>query len=204
MKTIAIFDFDGTICQSFDLIVACLQKKSPTQLDPNHLRTLPSKDVVKAVGLKLVDLPGMILSARKTFKENILTQTIVPTLKESFLELKKKGVSLHIVSSNSEENIEMWLENNGCRDLFDSIYSASTIFGKAKVLKSMMKTNKIDKDSCVYIGDETRDIQAAKEVGLESIAVSWGYNTLDILSTCAPNYLCKVPKDIFELRCFQR
>jgi phosphoglycolate phosphatase len=98
----------------------------------------------------------------------------------------------------------MWLENNGCRDIFDSIYSASTIFGKAKVLKSMMKTNKIDKDLCVYIGDETRDIQAAKEVGLESIAVSWGYNTLDILSTYEPTYLCKVPKDIFELRCFQR
>ena len=204
MKTIAIFDFDGTICQSFDLIVACLQKKSPTQLDPNHLRTLPSKDVVKAVGLKLVDLPGMILSVRKSFKENIATQSVVPQLKESLVELKNKGVSLHIVSSNSEENIEMWLENNGCRDIFDSIYSASTIFGKAKVLKSMMKTNKIDKDLCVYIGDETRDIQAAKEVGLESIAVSWGYNTLDILSTYEPTYLCKVPKDIFELRCFQR
>jgi phosphoglycolate phosphatase-like HAD superfamily hydrolase len=37
-----------------------------------------------------------------------------------------------------------------------------------------------------YIGDEGRDIEAAKRVGVRSVAVNWGYNNAELLASHHP------------------
>lgn len=68
------------------------------------------------------------------------------------------------------------LENNEL-DIFDYIYSDASIFGKDKVIRSFLKQKAIAKDQAIYSGDETRDIQACKKLGLKMIVVSWGLNS---------------------------
>ena len=202
MKDSVIFDFDGTICQSLGLIVECLQKKTSKKLNLQILRTMTSKEFVEYVGLSYFELPSMILDVRKAFKRDLLNQKIVPQIHESILNLKARGIKLHVLSSNSEENIKLWLKNNSLEDVFDSVNSAFTIFGKSREIKSLLKNRKINKRSCVYIGDETRDLEASKSLGLDSIAVSWGYNTLELLQRFEPSYSCNKPNNICELTCF--
>ncbi len=81
---------------------------------------------------------------------------------------------------------------------FESIVGGVGVFGKTIAIKTTIKKYKIDKNSCIYIGDEVRDIKASKKVGLPVISVTWGFNGQDILSANQPDYIAKKPADILE------
>lgn len=103
-----------------------------------------------------------------------------------------------IVSSNSEDNILQNLKRYGVEDLFDFIFSESSIFGKHTVLKKMCANYKINPSEVVYIGDEDRDIIAAQKVKIKNIAVTWGFNSDKKLKEVHPDHLVNSPKEIIE------
>jgi len=39
------------------------------------------------------------------------------------------------------------------------------------------------------VGDETRDIEAAKAAGFQSVAVTWGYNSKKVLENARPDFI---------------
>ena len=51
----------------------------------------------------------------------------------------------------------------------------------------------------LYIGDETRDIEAARNNDLISIAVTWGYNTEQVLQDYSPTYVVHEPNDLLSI-----
>ncbi|MGW9103757.1 HAD hydrolase-like protein [Priestia megaterium] len=51
----------------------------------------------------------------------------------------------------------------------------------------------------MYIGDELRDIKAAKKNGLLCVGVAWGYDSLDLLKTGDADFVAKQPKDILDI-----
>ncbi|MGR9527445.1 HAD hydrolase-like protein (plasmid) [Priestia megaterium] len=55
------------------------------------------------------------------------------------------------------------------------------------------------KDEVIYVGDELRDIKAAKKNGLFCIAASWGYDSIELLSTGNADFVAKQPKDILDI-----
>ena len=68
------------------------------------------------------------------------------------------------------------LERNGLQDTFTFIYSGST-FGKHKVINKWLRIENIHTEKVVYVGDEIRDIDAAKKVVL--LCKGWRIRTLD-------------------------
>jgi len=111
--------------------------------------------------------------------------------------LKKLSLShnLCVLSSNSKSNIKKFIKNNKLL-YFSDIYS-SDFFGKAAVLKKIK--NEYNDKPVFYIGDEDRDIQAAKKSGLISIAVSWGLSDKAYLQKLNPDYLIDKPIQIFTI-----
>jgi phosphoglycolate phosphatase-like HAD superfamily hydrolase len=51
----------------------------------------------------------------------------------------------------------------------------------------------------IYIGDETRDIEACKKINVPIIAVSWGFNSHKSLASHSPTYLINNPKELVEI-----
>lgn len=49
------------------------------------------------------------------------------------------------------------------------------------------------------MGDEIRDIEAAKKAGVGAVAVGWGYNILKILKEQNPDYLVRSPKELAKV-----
>ena len=74
-------------------------------------------------------------------------------------------------------------------EVFDFVYSGSSIFGKDRVIRKVLKSLDIPLSNAIYVGDETRDVEAAKAVGIAIIAVSWGFNSKKILEARHPDYL---------------
>jgi len=48
------------------------------------------------------------------------------------------------------------------------------------------------------IGDETRDVDAAREVGMRAGSVLWGYAAEELLSAMQPDVMFRTPQDIIE------
>ena len=197
-----IFDFDGTIVESGPLIYSNFAEYTKNcELSWNELRDLPSNEVISALGVSKLDLPKLILRIRADFKSKLKEQPIVEGIKEAITNLKEHGFELHIVSSNSEDNIDAFLANHGLREAFTSIKSFFTIFGKAHGIEKLLKEISASPKEAIYIGDETRDIQAAEKVGMQNLAVTWGYNSEKALLSYKPKYLARAPMEMVEILC---
>jgi phosphoglycolate phosphatase len=48
----------------------------------------------------------------------------------------------------------------------------------------------------MYIGDEVRDIDAAKKAEVAAVSVTWGYNTEEVLTKNNPKIIIKTPSEL--------
>ena len=199
MKSI-ILDFDGTICQSYELIYQnlCQYSKLTPMIPAEELRSLSSSDVVKKLNLTTFDQARLIYTIRKDFKNKISGIPPVKGVLSVLKSLAARGYELYLSTSNSKPNVAKFFDLNGGLPLKD-LKSQSTIFGKASGIQDLIKKHEIDKSQAVYVGDETRDIEAAKKSGIKSCAVSWGYNTKETLMKNKPDYFASEPEDLLTL-----
>ncbi|OHX65361.1 HAD-IA family hydrolase [Flammeovirga pacifica] len=196
-----VFDFDGTIVQSYHLIesiVRSLSKKYRLkEIDTNSrdVSKLSAKELLKAIEIKKWKLPFFIYEVKKRMNKQIVDQQLVEGIENAIKKLYDLGFNLVIVSSNSKQNIQLFLEHQQLNNYIDEIYAAPRLFKKEKTLKRIMKKH----GSCIYIGDEVRDIIACHQAKMNIIAVSWGFNHASILKKENPTHLIHHPDDIIPL-----
>lgn len=192
-----VFDFDGTIADTFHEIKQIVKKEF--DMSDKFFDLLKKEGVWKVIKKsdipirKLPEFVYVILSKLRNKKDIKL----FPGMIALFGKLKKK-YKIGIVSSNSEENISDVLKKHGIEGFFDFVYSDSSIFGKHLVLKKMCKKYKINPKEIIYVGDEDRDIIAARKVGIKVVAVTWGFNSEERLIDEKPDYLVRKPREIIK------
>ncbi len=49
------------------------------------------------------------------------------------------------------------------------------------------------------MGDETRDIEAAKKSKIKIVAVTWGFNSSNVLAQHQPDFLIDIPQQLTEI-----
>jgi phosphoglycolate phosphatase len=67
------------------------------------------------------------------------------------------------------------------------------------MMKKIIKLERLDKDACIYVGDETRDIEAAHRAKLPIVSVTWGFNSKKILVKYKPDFLANQPNDLLKI-----
>ncbi len=202
MKTL-LFDFDGTIVDSFELGLSILnnlahryKKNDLSNLSTEEIKSMHALKVVQHFGIPLYQLPFFVYKAKIAFNKNIADVKVFPEIIPA-LNLLKNSYRLAILSSNSEENISYILENNKI-NFFDFIHSGSSIFGKARSINSALKKNSLSISNVAYIGDEARDIDAAKKLGIPIFSVCWGFNSKDTLSALNPDSIVENPRELIR------
>ena len=81
-------------------------------------------------------------------------------------------------------------------NFFDFIYTGKSVFGKSHMINKVIKQRMIGKNDVVYVCDEVRDLEAARKSGIKSIAVTWGYNTKNVLVKENPDFLADTPTEL--------
>ena len=66
-------------------------------------------------------------------------------------------------------------------------------------MKRIMKKEKLRTSEVLYVGDEIRDINAAKNAGIDIASVGWGYNTVESLKKHKPEYLITEPSELINI-----
>lgn len=58
---------------------------------------------------------------------------------------------------------------------------------------------KVNKDECLYVGDSEIDINTAKNAGVKSVGVEWGFRGKGELESAGANYIVNKPEQILEI-----
>lgn len=203
MSGALIFDFDGTLGDSFELaadIAYELTGLSPLPAaEVAKLRRLPLIKAVRRVGIPLHRLPRLLLSGRQAMHERIHEVAPFPGITETLQALHEAGYNMLIMSSNSEQNVRAFLRGNGLELYFSGVYGGVGLFGKAAALRKIIRRNGLKAAECFYIGDEERDIIAAARAGVRPVAVTWGYQAAEALAARRPYAMIKMPPELIEL-----
>jgi haloacid dehalogenase superfamily, subfamily IA, variant 1 with third motif having Dx(3-4)D or Dx(3-4)E len=198
-----IFDFDGTLVDSKEVSIIIYnqlaQKYNMKKIEnKENLLKLPLLERFKALDVPLIKLPFLVSDITKRYKSLLLNITMFSGIRELLIELNGRGYQLAIISSNSESNIRDYFQQNQL-DVIGTIKSSTNIFGKDKVIKKFLTTHRISLPEVIYIGDEIRDVEACKKIGIKIICVEWGYDPIEMLKHKQPDYIVGSPQDILSI-----
>jgi phosphoglycolate phosphatase len=162
------------------------------------LKSQGVKETLRSAKIPFWKLPLLLKRVREEQAKRIGQTVVFEGIKDVLQKLRKAGLTLGILTSNSEENVEKML---GINDLaiFDFIISKSSLFGKARILRTIIKEKKLDPEGVYYIGDEVRDIEAARGAKIKSIAVTWGYDDASLLSQFKPDFIISKPESFLQI-----
>lgn len=205
MQKVILFDFDGTIADSFDgmitIINALAEKYHFKKLQGNEINSLRAENVTtlfKKLNVSLLKLPLLARDTKAMQQEQITMIKPINGVKEALIELQKAGFKLGILTSNGQENVQNFLKKNNI-DVFTYFSFDSSLFGKDKMIKRFINKHKLDQDQVIYVGDEIRDIEASINAGITMIAVTWGFNSKEGLVKYQPDYLIEKPSDLIHV-----
>ncbi len=205
-EKVFIFDFDGTLADSRMTLVKIANEladefgyEQVTEDEIIRLSNLSSRDVILQSPIPAYKIPFLLRRIKKELNQYIANLQPFMGIKEALTNLKQQGFNLGIVTSNMEENVLNFLKNNELEYYFDFVYSANTLFGKNKIINKLIKKRQLLIDEIVYVGDETRDIEAAKKSKIKVAAVTWGFNSADVLAQHQPDFLIDKPQQLSEI-----
>ncbi|MBN2763287.1 MAG: HAD hydrolase-like protein [Bacteroidales bacterium] len=199
-----ILDFDGTIADTLGMAIKIFNRIAPEYdckpingEDWELIRTKRPQDLLKVYGVTNFKLVLILLRIRKEMSRLIPEIVPVKNITDALRVIKKSGLRLGILTSNSRFNVSAFLEDNGLSEVIDFIYSGKSLFGKDRVLLRLFDHENISPENVIYIGDETRDIEASKKAGIPVIAVAWGLNKKDFLASLHPDQIADTPEELF-------
>lgn len=204
-KNNLIFDFDGTLADTLAFTVNAateinrsLHLLSDEKIDFEKFRSTDTVAFFNDLEIPAYKLFFFLYKYQRKQSKSIDKVKIFEELPEVLIELKKNDIGLGVATSNSTKNVKLFLNNNNI-DTFDFIYSSIDYFHKNKIIEKAMKKYGMEKENVIYIGDEIRDVKAAKEAGIKVASVTWGYNFESVLSKYNPDFIINKPEELLNL-----
>lgn len=205
-KPVLIFDFDGTIADTFTPTMVILRDEYEhwgdhfhRQHTINQLRSLTILQIIHTIPGGWWKFVYLLAKAKKYIRAHAHQIQPYPGIIYTLHTLHDQGYELHIVTSNNVASVSHFLHQYGLDDLFSSITPTKGLWRKATALKKVCRRLHLSPQQIIYFGDEIRDIQACHRAGIPIVSVCYGYNSLAGLEKFAPDYIVKKPTQILTL-----
>lgn len=197
-----IFDFDGTLADSFPYFLRTINTLATTYNFPTintedveQLRGLDARQMMKRANLPAWKIPLIARSFIRLMARDIDQIRLFDGIPELLKTLADRGIKLAIVSSNSEENIRRILGAESA-SLITYYGCGTSLFGKQHKFKKAMDRSRVTPAETLCVGDEVRDIEAAREATAAAGAVAWGYTRPDVWEAYTDIAVFSTPDDI--------
>lgn len=201
---LVIFDFDGTLADSFPYFLNTINTLAETYNFPpvnpedvDQLRGMDARQLMKNARLPAWKIPLIANAFIRLMAKDIEQINLFKEVPDLLKHLSNQGVQLAIVSSNSEANIRRVLGPQTAA-LITYYGCGTSLFGKQHKFRKAMANRRVTPNEILCVGDEVRDMEAAKEADMAFGAVAWGYTRVDVLEAYPDIALFYTVDDIAE------
>jgi phosphoglycolate phosphatase len=198
---LVIFDFDGTLSDSGDWFLSIIDDLAERfrfrRVDRDEVETLrrrPTREVIQHLGIAGWKLPLIARHVRARFRLNASEIRTFDGVRQMLQSLTDAGVRMMLCSSNGEANVRAVLGADAAR--FEAYFCGSGLFGKVAKFRRAIRASGLPPTAILAIGDETRDIDAARAAGIGAGAVLWGYANPETLIAMGPDRAFAKPDEI--------
>ncbi len=198
---LVILDFDGTLADSWPWFLAQLDDTARrfghariTPAEAEALRGETPREVLRRLGIPPWQIPRIALHLRRA-AQAAPPPPLFPGIPDLLHRLAGAGITLAIASSNTEAQIARTL-GPALAALIAHRATEASLFGKAARFRRLLRASGTAPGAALAIGDETRDIEAARAAGIAVGAVAWGYATPALLAAQRPDALFQDPAAI--------
>ena len=199
--SLAIFDFDGTLADSFPWFLSSLDQTADhfglKRVDPaqiESLRELSSREALNRIGVPMLKLPAITLYMHNLFAEGMHDIQLFPGAADMLAALRQGGVKLALVSSNAEANVRHVL--GSAAGMVDHYACGASLWGKSQKFGAVLRALRQSPARTIGIGDEIRDIDAAHQSGIAAGSVTFGYNSRRALESHTPEHVFDTYEDL--------
>lgn len=207
----AIFDFDGTLADTAQMVVHAMQRTFKVM----GLPVLDGSVIKPTIGLPLVESLRVMcntdLATAQKIAEVYRAQFIMgdlseaelyPGVAETLAVLRSRGVRLAICTSRGFDTLDIILRDNGIKDCFEQFVTISDgLPGKPApdMTLAILDRMGICADEAVVVGDTTFDIMMGNSAGCRTCGVTYGNHSRERLLTASPTYVVDSFSDILRL-----
>ena len=182
-KKAVVFDFDGTLSNSFPLVagkiteaIAMFRKEELTEEENNSiygpteegiiLKLIKDKGEAKECFLRYLDLYNQ-------YHEELLPD-FIPGIRELLEELNKRNIPVFLLTGRSKESTMITLTKFNGFKYFKAIYTGG-LYGEVKeeLLNELASIHHYNKEDLVYIGDSLHDVPQCRRANVDIISVSY-------------------------------
>lgn len=187
-----LFDADGTLFDTVDLICACFQYISEKYTG----RTMDRSVIINGIGLplrsQLITHLGSELDHEQILDDYLQYQLSImgdcikpfPHVAESLKLLKSAGKKLAVVTSRRRFSMEKILEATDTAKYFDVLVTPEDTLRHKPDPEPALKAMSLlgaDKCSTVFTGDALYDICSGASAGIDTIFVNWSHAQISSL-----------------------
>ena len=191
---LAIFDFDGTLADSLDWfrtsfheVIARFDLTPVTAEELEQMRGLSAREIMARLNVSMWQLPAIVSDMRKRKLAAASETSLFAGIPAMLSDLQRQGIKTAIVSSDSEASVRQVL--GPANSLITCFDCGAAIFGKHWKFRRVARRLGAKPADTICIGDEIRDIEAARAAGMDSGAVAWGYALPTALQAAGPTHL---------------
>jgi phosphoglycolate phosphatase len=201
---LVIFDFDGTLSDSghwflsiVDDLAERFRFRSVHPDEVEGLRKRTTREVIDHLGISRWKLPLIARHVRARFGRHTDQIHLFDGARDMLRTIDEAKIRMFVCSSNSEANVRAIL---GAEDSarIERFFCGSGLFGKVRKFRQAIKASGLPPGAILSIGDETRDIDAARAVGIGAGAVLWGYANPEMLLAMKPDKTFATPQEVVD------
>ena len=191
---LAILDFDGTLADSlpwfrasFHDVIARFDLTPVTAEELEAMRGLTAREIMARLNVSMWQLPAIVSDMRKRKLAAASETPLFSGIPAMLTDLRRLGIKTAVVSSDSEASVRRVLGPNAA--LITRFDCGAAVFGKHWKFRRVARRLGATPAETICIGDEIRDIEAARAAGMDSGAVAWGYALPAALQAAGPTHL---------------
>jgi len=206
-----IFDWDGTLVDSIDWIVHCIQNAAI-----NHNCPIPAAQAAKdIIGLSIENAINTLFPSidsqtqqklvndysQTFFSKQISRDDLFPGVYEMLQQFKQDGYRLAVATGKKSSGLAQAIEGTGVADLFCTTRCSDQTASKPHplMIDQIVAELGVSKQRTLMVGDSIHDLQMALNAQVASIGVSCGAHSELVLQQYQPLRCLSYPTDLMDI-----